>query len=210
MYQVTDQKKIKAMFKKAFENPQDHKSSSKCVDDYATIAIFASTGPRKLMNKESIFEKKFSQKHLSCVAALTFIPHPSKHLNVLWLGVTNVPTFMNQSMGTWRRNGLGYYLMLVLIQHQMSSNADPKVYLQCSCNEPSLNFYTQIGFVPCLPVDDKIEDFSTLPAHTHMGDSEFVNLVLHENTLRKAGLSRIDCSLSDTEDEQSAPPSSSK
>jgi hypothetical protein len=210
MYQVTAKKKIKAMFEKVFENAQDHKSSSKCIDDYATIAIFVSTGPRKLTNKETIFGKKSAQNNLMCVATLTFIPHPSKHLKVLWLGVTNVPTFLNQSMGTWQRNGLGYYLMLVLIQHQVSSsNADPKVYLQCSRNEPSFNFYTQIGFIPCLPDDEEIEDLSILPAHAHTGDSVFVNLVLIENTLRKAGLSRIDCSLSDTEVEQSAPPSSS-
>ena len=96
--------------------------------------------------------------------------------------------------------------MLVLIQHQLCSNV-PKVYLQGSRNEPYLNFYKLIGFVPCLSDDEEIADFPTLPPHAHMVDSEFVNLVLLENMLGKAGFSHIDCSLSDTQVEQSAPAS---
>jgi hypothetical protein len=137
-YQNIAKKKIKAMYEKVFENAQDHKSSSPCVDDYATIAIFASTGSRKLMNQETIIDPKLAHNNLMCVAALMFIPNPSTHLNVLWLGVTNVSTFLNHSMGTWRKNGLGYYLMLVLIQHQVSSN-DPKVFFSVlAMNRPSI------------------------------------------------------------------------
>ena len=75
-------------------------------------------------------------------------------------------------------------------------------------NRTSANFYKLIGFVPYLSDEEEIADFPTLPPHAHMMDSEFVNLVLVlENMLRKAGFSRIDCSLSDTRVEQSAPAS---
>ena len=208
-YQSIAKNKIKARYERVFDNKQDHKSSSQCVDDYATIAIFARTGPQKSMNHDTIFDQKSAHNNLTCVAAVTFIPNPSTHLNVLWLGVTNVPTFLNQSMVTWRRNGLGYYLMLVLIQQQVTSNTLPKVFLQCSRNEASFNFYTLIGFVPCLPDDEKKAGFTTLPSHAHMVEPDIMNLVLHEKMLRKAGLSRIDCSQSDTEVERSSPSSCS-
>jgi hypothetical protein len=159
------------------------------------------------MNQDTIFDQKSAHNNLTCVAAVTFIPNPSTHLNVLWLGVTNVPTFLNQSMVTWRRNGLGCYLMLVLIQQQVTSNTLPKVFLQCSRNEASFNFYTLIGFVPCLEDDEKKAGFTTLPSHAHMVETDIMNMVLHENMLRKAGLSHIDCSQSIAEVEQS-PPSS--
>jgi hypothetical protein len=55
-YQNIAKKKIKAMYGKVFDNKQDHKSSSQCVDDYATIAIFARTGPKNRMNHDTIFD----------------------------------------------------------------------------------------------------------------------------------------------------------
>jgi hypothetical protein len=75
-YQIIAKNKIKAMYGKVFDNKLDHKSSSQCVDEYATIAIFAITGPKRLMNQDTIFEQKSAHNNLTCVAAITFIPNP--------------------------------------------------------------------------------------------------------------------------------------
>ena len=110
-YQIIAKKKINAMYETVFEHEQDHKSSSQCIDEYATIAIFLSTGPRKLTNKETIFIEESAENNLICAAGCSHvysqsmeasqddmawcykclnIPNPLKHLKVLWLGATNV------------------------------------------------------------------------------------------------------------------------
>jgi hypothetical protein len=124
-------------------------------------------------SKHDAVPKSFSPfpKSLITVSAVSFQmfrdPNDAKNMSVFLslLGVTHHSTPHPPSLQSWRRNGVGLFMIIQVIKRCASIVGVEKIELFLQCSEPAaFNFYAMIGFRKMNKID-KDDGFDMLPNH---------------------------------------------
>jgi hypothetical protein len=150
------------MVSSCFESNEDRKCIKVAMDNYPTIAIFfckvedqqkelaRKRSKNKNQYRKSIFDVK-NNSSLHCLAAVNYFSVATKTV-VLWLATTREKPPTESIHVTWRKLGLGTYLLCMLVKQHTAfckgSLGDSVISLQASQNraDSARSFYLTLGF----------------------------------------------------------------
>jgi hypothetical protein len=118
----------------------------------------------------------YSDASLITVAAISFqmfrdpINKETMSVFLSLLGVTHHSTAHPLCLKSWRRNGIGLFMLIQVIKRCLSVEGVTSVDVYLQCSEPSaFFFYTMIGF-RCLNKKNEVNDgYALLPNHVRTG-----------------------------------------
>ncbi len=109
------------------------------------------------------------------VAAVSFQMHSNPNdagmmsVFLFLLGVTHHTTAHPPSITSWRRNGVGLFMLIQVIKRCASIDNVTRIKVFLQCSEPSaFHFYTMIGFRQ-INKSDTDDGFEMLPEHIRTG-----------------------------------------
>ena len=137
-----------------------------------TLMIAGVRVPEKTVIPKQFADYSSSLITLSAVSFQMFRdPNDNGRISVFLslLGVTHHATVHPPSIQSWRRNGIGLFMLIQVIKRCASISEIEKIEVFLQCSEPSaLHFYTMIGFRQ-INKGQRHDGYGSLPEHVRLG-----------------------------------------